>query len=144
MEIIKTLVWILEIVSAISIIILVLLQHGKGADAGATFGSGGGSGSLFGASGSSNFLSRTTAIFATIFFVTTVMLVLLLSHGRIGDAGVMSRLNTKSAASSAANAMLPSKITSGINIKNASGMHSTGLTTANASGTANHENQIPQ
>lgn len=90
MEIIKTLIWITEIISAIVIIILVLLQHGKGADAGATFGSGGGSGSLFGASGSSNFLSRTTAVFAAIFFVSTFALVLLLSHGRLGDAGVMS------------------------------------------------------
>ncbi len=52
MEIVKTLVWIVQILSAVSIIVLVLLQHGKGADAGATFGSGGGSGSLFGAAGS--------------------------------------------------------------------------------------------
>lgn len=147
MEIIKTLVWVIEIVSAISIIILVLLQHGKGADAGATFGSGGGSGSLFGASGSSNFLSRTTAVFATVFFVTTVILVLLLSHGRIGDAGVMSRLNNKSVASGAANnTTLPNKIASGINIKNASGNSRVNLINANASGVkpTNHENQIPQ
>src|SRR6201997_777825 len=50
---------------------LVLLQHGKGADMGAAFGSGS-SGSLFGAAGSANFLSRSTAILATIFFVTSL------------------------------------------------------------------------
>lgn len=96
MEILKTLIWIVEIISALVIIVLVLLQHGKGADAGATFGSGGGSGSLFGASGSSNFLSRATAIFATIFFVTTFALVLLLSRGHVGDAGVMAGVMNKS------------------------------------------------
>jgi preprotein translocase subunit SecG len=50
---------------------LILLQHGKGADVGAAFGSGA-SGSLFGASGSANFLSRTTAIIAVVFFVTSL------------------------------------------------------------------------
>jgi len=53
------------------VILLVLLQQGKGADMGAAFGSGS-SGSLFGASGSANFLSHTTAIFAAIFFVCTL------------------------------------------------------------------------
>lgn len=99
MEIIKTLMWIVQIASAIAIIVLVLLQHGKGAEAGATFGSGGGSGSLFGASGSANFLSRTTAVFATIFFVTTFGLVLLTSNGKVGDAGVMAGLNGKTISS---------------------------------------------
>lgn len=100
MEIIKTLIWVIQIISAVAVIVLVLLQHGKGADAGATFGSGGGSGSLFGASGSANFLSRTTAIFATVFFVATFGLVLLSSNGRVGDAGVMAGLNGKIATSS--------------------------------------------
>ena len=99
MEIIKTLCWIVQIISAISIIVLVLLQHGKGADAGATFGSGGSSGSLFGATGSSNFLSRTTAIFATVFFVTTFALVMLSTNSSIGGAGVMTGLNGKVVAS---------------------------------------------
>ena len=54
-----------------TVIGLVLLQHGKGADMGAAFGSGA-SGSLFGASGSANFLSRTTAILATVFFLTSL------------------------------------------------------------------------
>jgi len=99
MTILKTIIWIVEIISAVSIVILVLLQHGKGADAGATFGSGGGSGSLFGASGSSNFLSRTTAIFAAVFFASTFALVFLGNNGRVGDAGVMAGLNGKVVAS---------------------------------------------
>jgi len=83
MEIIKTLCWIVQIISALSIIVLVLLQHGKGADAGATFGSGS-SGSLFGATGSTSFLSRITAIFAVIFFSTTFGLVLLSANLGVG------------------------------------------------------------
>ncbi|MBV2235738.1 MAG: preprotein translocase subunit SecG [Sterolibacterium sp.] len=57
----------------LAVIVLVLLQHGKGADMGAAFG-GGASGSLFGATGSANFLSRTTAILAAVFFVTSLSL----------------------------------------------------------------------
>jgi preprotein translocase subunit SecG len=99
MVILKTLIWVVQMISALSIIVLVLLQHGKGADAGATFGSGGGSGSLFGANGSSNFLSRTTAIFAAIFFITTFSLVIFSSSGRFGDGGVMSAIDGKVIAS---------------------------------------------
>ncbi len=62
---------VLQVLSALAIIILVLLQHGKGADMGAAFG-GGASGSLFGATGSANFLSRTTAAVATVFFIATL------------------------------------------------------------------------
>ena len=58
-----------HILVALAIIGLVLMQHGKGADMGAAFGSGA-SGSLFGATGSANFLSRTTGILAAVFFVT--------------------------------------------------------------------------
>ena len=67
----ETLVWIVHIVVAISVIALVLLQHGKGADMGAAFG-GGSSGSLFGSTGSANFLSRSTAVLATMFFLTSM------------------------------------------------------------------------
>jgi preprotein translocase subunit SecG len=66
-----TLLIVIQVLCAIAIIILVLLQHGKGADMGAAFGSGA-SGSLFGASGSANFLSRSTAILAAVFFVATL------------------------------------------------------------------------
>jgi preprotein translocase subunit SecG len=62
-----------QIIAAVAMIGLVLVQHGKGADMGAAFGSGS-SGSLFGASGSANFLSRTTAVLATVFFVCTLLL----------------------------------------------------------------------
>ena len=62
-----------QMISAIAMTGLILVQHGKGADMGAAFGSGG-SGSLFGASGSANFLSRTTAVLATVFFVSTLAL----------------------------------------------------------------------
>ncbi len=62
-----------HILVALAIIGLVLMQHGKGADMGAAFGSGA-SGSLFGASGSANFLSRTTGILAAVFFVTSLTL----------------------------------------------------------------------
>lgn len=68
---------IVHVLIAIGIIGLVLIQHGKGADAGAAFGAGaagGASGSVFGAKGSSNFLSRSTAILATLFFVTSLAL----------------------------------------------------------------------
>ncbi|HQR22236.1 MAG TPA: preprotein translocase subunit SecG [Burkholderiaceae bacterium] len=66
-----TLLIVVQVLSAIAIIILVLLQHGKGADMGAAFG-GGASGSLFGATGSANFLSRSTAAVATVFFIATL------------------------------------------------------------------------
>ncbi|HVK33689.1 MAG TPA: preprotein translocase subunit SecG [Burkholderiaceae bacterium] len=73
-----------QIISAIAMIGLVLVQHGKGADMGASFGSGA-SGSLFGATGSANFLSRSTAICATVFFVCTLVLVY------FGTAGLASK-----------------------------------------------------
>ena len=66
-----TLVLILHVLAALGVIGLVLLQHGKGADMGAAFGSGS-AGSLFGSSGSANFLSRTTGVLATVFFLTSL------------------------------------------------------------------------
>jgi len=71
MQVLWTLVQVLQIVSALVMIGLVLVQHGKGADMGASFGSGA-SGSLFGATGSANFLSRSTAVAATFFFLSTL------------------------------------------------------------------------
>src|SRR5207244_12103961 len=73
MNVLLTLVLVAQILAALGMIGLILLQHGKGADMGAAFGSGS-SGSLFGASGSANFLSRTTAVLATVFFVCTLAL----------------------------------------------------------------------
>ena len=73
MTILATIAIVIQVLSAIGVIVLVLLQHGKGADMGAAFGSGS-SGSLFGATGSANFLSRLTAGLATVFFVCTLAL----------------------------------------------------------------------
>jgi len=67
----ETLVLVVHVFAALGIVGLVLLQHGKGADVGAAFGSGA-SGSVFGASGSANFLSRATAALAVVFFVTSL------------------------------------------------------------------------
>ena len=73
MNTVLTIVLALQMLSALIMIGLILVQHGKGADMGAAFGSGS-SGSLFGASGSANFLSRTTAVLATVFFICTLAL----------------------------------------------------------------------
>lgn len=73
MQIWITLIAAAQVLAALAMIGLVLVQHGKGADMGASFGSGS-SGSLFGASGSANFLSRSTAVCATIFFSCTLAL----------------------------------------------------------------------
>ncbi len=67
----ESFVWVLHLIITIVLVVLVLLQHGKGADMGAAFGSGA-SGSLFGSSGSANFLSRATAVTATMFFLTSI------------------------------------------------------------------------
>ena len=74
MNVILTTVLAVQMLTAIVMIGLVLVQHGKGADMGAAFGGGGGSGSLFGASGSANFLSRTTGVLAAVFFACTLAL----------------------------------------------------------------------
>ena len=76
MQIWTNLVLVLQLVAAMVMIGLVLVQHGKGADMGASFGSGA-SGSLFGATGSANFLSRSTAVCAGVFFVCTLALAFL-------------------------------------------------------------------
>ena len=60
----------IHLIAAIGVVVLVLLQQGKGASMGAAFGGGGSSASLFGSRGSANFLSRTTSMLATVFFIT--------------------------------------------------------------------------
>jgi preprotein translocase subunit SecG len=74
-----------QMLSALGMIGLILVQHGKGADMGAAFGSGS-AGSLFGASGSANFLSRSTAVLATVFFIATLALAYL-GNSRPSSAG---------------------------------------------------------
>lgn len=73
MSVVMTLILVVQMLSALAMIGLILIQHGKGADMGAAFGSGS-SGSLFGATGGANFLSRTTAVLAAVFFVCTLLL----------------------------------------------------------------------
>ena len=95
MNLVWNLVVALQIIAALVMIGLVLIQHGKGADMGASFGSGA-SGSLFGASGSANFLSRSTAVCAGIFFLATLALAFLANTGGAArnpaaDASVLDR-----------------------------------------------------
>jgi len=84
----EILVWAAHVFLAIVLIVLVLLQHGKGADMGAAFGSGS-AGSLFGASGSATFLSRATGFVAALFFATSMSLTYL-SMNQTGSTKVMS------------------------------------------------------
>ena len=83
MEAFKTIIFLVNIFSALAVIVLVLLQHGKGADAGAAFGSGSAQG-VFGAAGSANFLSRGTALAAVIFFASCLGLGYLSSNQTSG------------------------------------------------------------
>lgn len=86
-------VLIVHVLAAACIIGLVLMQHGKGADMGAAFGSGS-AGSLFGATGSANFLSRSTAIFAVIFFLSSMGLSYL-SFEQSKSVGIMRSQETQ-------------------------------------------------
>ena len=105
MQLWMTLLLAVQMLSALVMIGLVLVQHGKGADMGASFGGGGSSGSLFGATGSANFLSRSTAVCATLFFACTLGLALLSSTpaSRPGSAG--SVLDQPAPAAGAASAV---------------------------------------
>lgn len=87
-NLIHTLAVVVQVLSALGVILLVLLQHGKGADMGAAFGSGA-SGSLFGATGSANFLSRLTAVLAGLFFVSTLGLAFLTNDRPRGAGSLM-------------------------------------------------------
>lgn len=108
MEYLSSLVRLLNVASALGVIVMVLLQHGKGADMGAAFGSGA-SGSLFGASGSANFLSRSTAVLATVFFVTCLGLAYMSSH-REAPKGVMDVLPATPATQSAPAKPVPAPV----------------------------------
>ena len=109
MSIVITLVMVAQLLSALGVIVLVLLQHGKGADMGAAFGSGS-SGSLFGASGSANFLSRSTAVLAAVFFVCTLALAYFGSARKPASSGsVLEQSSTAAPAAPAASgaALIP-------------------------------------
>ncbi|HEY8025679.1 MAG TPA: preprotein translocase subunit SecG [Burkholderiaceae bacterium] len=100
---IVNLVMLIQVVSALVIVGLVLMQHGKGADMGAAFGSGA-SGSLFGASGSSNFLSKSTGVAAAIFFASTLALAYLGSAQRTVSGGALDALPVTAPATGPASA----------------------------------------
>ena len=90
MNVVLTIVLTVQMLSALAMIGLILIQHGKGADMGAAFGSGS-SGSLFGASGSANFLSRTTAVLAAVFFVCTLALAYFGNARPVSSGSVLER-----------------------------------------------------
>ena len=108
MQMLLTVMVVVQMLSALVMIGLVLIQHGKGADMGASFGSGA-SGSLFGASGSANFLSRSTGVCAAIFFVCTLALAYF-GNLRASTGGGESILERAVPASSAASAAPASQI----------------------------------
>ena len=109
MQALMTVVLLLQVLSALAMIGLVLVQHGKGADMGASFGSGA-SGSLFGATGSANFLSRSTAVAATIFFSSTLALAYFgnLRGAELGEPASVLEQAAKASAATAASAPVAS------------------------------------
>jgi len=112
MSIVHSLVLVAQVLSAIGVIVLVLLQHGKGADMGAAFGSGA-SGSLFGATGSANFLSRLTAGLATVFFVSTLALSYLANTRATAPKSIMEQPVPTAPASTGGVPSLPGAAPSG-------------------------------
>lgn len=88
MNVLSSIILAVQMLTALGMIGLILMQHGKGADMGASFGSGS-SGSLFGASGSANFLSRSTAALATVFFVSTLALAYLSNARPVSSGSVL-------------------------------------------------------
>ena len=99
----------IQVLSALLIIGLVLLQNGKGADMGAAFGSGA-SGSLFGASGSSNFLSKLTGIAAAVFFISTLALSFFGSRPAVSSGGVMEQAPVNSPQSQSESVTAPTSL----------------------------------
>ncbi|MBD3893299.1 preprotein translocase subunit SecG [Hydrogenophaga sp.] len=90
MNLLLTLLLAVQMLTALTMIVLILLQHGKGADAGAAFGGGGaGSATLFGASGSANFMSRSTAVLATLFLASTLGLAYFANLGEEPGTGTV-------------------------------------------------------
>lgn len=97
MNVTLTIILTVQMLSALTMIGLILIQHGKGADMGAAFGSGS-SGSLFGASGSANFLSRTTAVLASVFFACTLALAYFGNVRPVGVGSVLERTDVSAPA----------------------------------------------
>ena len=108
MEIWYTVLIVAHVVIALAIIGLVLLQHGKGADMGSGFG-GGASASLFGATGSANFLSRTTAVLATVFFLLSLALAYFATNRPKSTTGIMDAVKTEKPATEVPQPPAPQK-----------------------------------
>ena len=110
MNIVVTIILSVQMITALCMIGLILVQHGKGADMGAAFGSGS-SGSLFGASGSANFLSRTTAVLATVFFVCTLALAYFGNLRPVSSGSVLEGAAAAAPAAPAAQGAIPAPVT---------------------------------
>jgi len=107
MNIFLTILVVIQLLAGLAMIVLILLQHGKGADAGAAFGGGGaGSATLFGASGGANFMSRSTAVLATVFLICTLALAYF-ANARPADAPGGSVLENLPASTVPAPSTLP-------------------------------------
>jgi preprotein translocase subunit SecG len=106
MSLVITIVLTVQMLSAVVMIGLILIQHGKGADMGAAFGSGS-SGSLFGASGSANFLSRTTAVLAAVFFACTLALAYFGNIQPVSSGSVLERSSTIAPATDGTASQIP-------------------------------------
>ena len=129
------LILVVHVLTALAIIGLVLLQHGKGADMGAAFGSGA-SGSLFGSSGSANFLSRTTAILAAIFFVTSLGLAYVATHRPKAGGGVMDAVKEQPAVPAPAATQQPEPAKSAVPAPEAAAK--------SGEGTGSRANEVPK
>ena len=112
MSTLLNLLLLIQVLSALGMIGLILVQHGKGADMGASFGSGA-SGSLFGASGSANFLSRTTAVLATVFFTATLALAYFGNLRPASSGSVLEAASVAAPAAAPASAAAPAPAASG-------------------------------
>jgi preprotein translocase subunit SecG len=135
-----TIIIVVQVLSALTIIGLVLLQHGKGADMGAAFGSGA-SGSLFGATGSSNFLSKSTGVAAAIFFCATLALAFFGNRPAAGSGGgVMDKLPATSVPAPAGGAAPATSVPAAP----APAPAGSATAPAPASGAAGQSNQIPK
>lgn len=108
MELWTNIAIVVHVLIALAIIGLVLLQHGKGADMGSGFGSGS-SGSLFGATGSANFLSRMTAVLATVFFLTSLGLAYLATNKPRAGGGVLDAAKSAPAGAASKPSASPAK-----------------------------------
>jgi preprotein translocase subunit SecG len=143
MNTLLTIIIIIQVLSALTIIGLVLLQHGKGADMGAAFGSGA-SGSLFGATGSSNFLSKSTGVAAAIFFGATLALAFLGNRPAADGGDLMEKMMNKSPATSVPAPAGGSAPTTSVPAAPAPAPAGSATAPAPASGTAGQSNQIPK